>query len=88
VEVVANWKQPEPVTKMTKIRSFLGLAGYYRRFIKGFSTLATPMTRLLRKDIPFVWNDKCEKSFQELKRRLMTAPVLILQKKGKHTLFT
>jgi hypothetical protein len=80
VEAVANWKQPETVTE---IRSFLGLAGYYRQFIKGFSTLATLMTRLLRKDTPFVWNDKCEKSFQELKKRLMTMPVLGLPKEGK-----
>jgi hypothetical protein len=86
VEAVANWKQPETVTE---IRSFLWLAGYYRRFIKGFSTLATPMTRLLRKDVPFVWNDKCEKSFQELKRRLMTAPILILPEEGKtYALYT
>jgi hypothetical protein len=68
VEAVANWKHPEI---MTEIRSFLGLAGYYRRFIKGFSPLATLMTRLLKKDIPFMWNDKCEKSFQELKKRFI-----------------
>jgi hypothetical protein len=58
VEVVANWKQPEIVTE---IRSLLGLVGYYRRFIKEFSTSATPMTRLLRKDVSFLWNEKCEK---------------------------
>jgi hypothetical protein len=80
VEAVADWKQPEMVTE---IRSFLRLAGYYHRLIKGCSTLATPMTRLLRKDVPFEWNEKCEKSFQELKRRLMTALVLSLQEEGK-----
>jgi hypothetical protein len=86
VEVVANWKQPEMVTE---IRSFLGLAGYYRRFIKGFSTLVIPMTRLLKKDVPFVWNEKCEKSFQELKKRFMTAPVLCLPEEGKtYALYT
>jgi hypothetical protein len=53
---------------ITEIRSFLGLAGYYHRFIKGFSTLASPMMRLLKKDILFVWNEKYEKSFHELKR--------------------
>jgi hypothetical protein len=60
VETIANWKQPETITE---IRSFLGLARYYRRFIKGFSTLASPMTRLLRKDVPFEWDEECEKSF-------------------------
>jgi hypothetical protein len=65
------------------------LARYYHRFIKGFSTLASPITRLLKKDIPFVWNDKYEKSFQELKRRLMTAPVLSLPKEDKpYVLYT
>jgi hypothetical protein len=67
VHAIANWKQPETVSE---IRSFLGLAGYYHQFIKGFTTLATPITRLLKKDGPFIWNDRCEKSFQELKKRL------------------
>ena len=80
VEAIKNWKQPETVTE---IRSFLGLAGYYRRFIKRFSTLASPMTRLLKKDTPFVWNEKYEKSFQELKKKLMTAPVLSLPEESK-----
>jgi hypothetical protein len=65
------------------------LAGYYHQFIKGFSTLASPMTRLLRKDVPFEWNEKCEKSFQELKKRLMTAPVLSLPEEDKsYALYT
>jgi hypothetical protein len=64
VEAIANWKQLKFVTE---IRSFLGLATYYRRFIKGFSTLASLLTRLLRKEVPFEWNEKCEKSLQELK---------------------
>jgi hypothetical protein len=59
------------------------LAGYYRRFNKGFSTLATPITKLLRKEVPFEWNEKCEKNFQELKKRLMTALVLSLLEEGK-----
>jgi hypothetical protein len=53
------------------------LAGYYRRFIEGFSTIATPLTRLTRKNIRWEWSKKCDESFQELKRRLTTAPVLI-----------
>jgi hypothetical protein len=80
VKEISNWKQPETVTE---IRSFLGLARYYCRVINGFSTLATPMTRLLKKDLPFVWSEKCEKSFQELKRILMTAPILSLPEEGK-----
>ncbi|MCI79047.1 RNA-directed DNA polymerase (Reverse transcriptase), partial [Trifolium medium] len=64
VEAVQEWETPESVTE---IRSFLGLAGYYRRFIKGFSKLALSLTQLARKSQAFVWDDKCEKSFQELK---------------------
>jgi hypothetical protein len=73
VETVSNWQQP-----MSEIRSFLGLAGYYRRFIEEFSKIARPMTELLKKEKKFNWTESCEKSFQELKRRLTTAPVLTL----------
>ena len=75
VEAVTNWKQP---TMVTVVRSFLGLAGYYHRFIKGISNTAKPMTELTKKDKKFVWTEAYEKSFQELKKRLTTAPVLIL----------
>ncbi|XP_057756154.1 uncharacterized protein LOC130975364 [Arachis stenosperma] len=75
VEAVMNWEQP---TSMTEIRSFLGLAGYYRRFIKGFSQLALPLTKLTRKNTLFIWTPECEESFQAFKHRLITAPVLIL----------
>jgi hypothetical protein len=75
VKAVLEWKQP---TLALEIRSFLGLAGYYRRFIEGFSKIARPMTELLRKDTKFVWSEACERSFQELKRRLTSAPVLVL----------
>ena len=61
---------------VTDVRSFLGMAGYYRRFIEGFSTVAKPITQLLTKDKKFVWTEACEKSFQELKKKLTTAPVL------------
>ncbi|WVZ59366.1 hypothetical protein U9M48_009517 [Paspalum notatum var. saurae] len=73
VEAVLNWKQPESVTR---IRSFLGLAGYYRRFIKDFSKIAKPMTSLTKKNVKFIWSPKCEEGFQELKKLLTTAPVL------------
>ncbi|XP_070022120.1 uncharacterized protein [Nicotiana sylvestris] len=70
VAVVKN--RPKPTTP-TEICSFLGLAGYYRRFVEGFSTFASPMTKLTQKAVKFQWSDACEKSFQELKSRLTTA---------------
>jgi len=63
---------------MTEIQSFVGLAGYYRRFIEGFSKIVAPLTHLTRKDQPFAWTDRCEESFRELKQRLMSAPVLVI----------
>ncbi|WVZ80535.1 hypothetical protein U9M48_028004 [Paspalum notatum var. saurae] len=73
VECVLNWKQPETVTE---IRSFLGLAGYYRRFIKDFSKMAKPMTSLTKKNAKYSWSPNCEEAFQSLKISLTTAPVL------------
>ena len=75
VAAVTEWETP---TTVGEIRSFLGLAGYYRRFIENFSKIAKPMTELLKKEKKFVWTDECEASFQELKQRLVTAPVLTL----------
>ena len=75
VVTVTNWKSPMSVGE---IRSFLVLAGYYRRFIVNFSKIANPMTELLKKDTKFKWTEDCEASFQELKKHLVTAPVLIL----------
>ncbi|WVZ80610.1 hypothetical protein U9M48_028069, partial [Paspalum notatum var. saurae] len=73
VEDVLNWKQPQTVTK---IRSFLGLAGYYHRFIKDFSKIAKPMTALNQKNAKFAWSQKCEEAFGMLKTLLTSAPVL------------
>ncbi|WVZ52383.1 hypothetical protein U9M48_003449 [Paspalum notatum var. saurae] len=73
VEDVLNWKQPETVTE---IRSFLGLAGYYRRFIKDFSKTTKPMTSLTKKNAKYVWSPNCEEAFQTLKKLLTSAPVL------------
>nr|XP_025669961.1 uncharacterized protein LOC112769690 [Arachis hypogaea] len=70
-----DWGRP---TSVIEIRSFLGLAGYYRRFFKGFSQIALPLTRLTRKDAPFIWTPECKESFQALKQKLTTAPVLVL----------
>nr|KYP37777.1 Transposon Ty3-I Gag-Pol polyprotein [Cajanus cajan] len=80
VEAVLEWRTPKSVFE---IRSFLGLAGYYRRFIENFSRLALPLTKLTKKDQPFVWDSRCEESFQELKRRLTSAPVLVLPDPSK-----
>ena len=79
VEVVMSWERPKSVFE---IRSFLGLAGYYRRFIEDFSKIAAPMTRLTRKEVKFEWNDRCEEAIQELKRRLTSAPILIVPDRG------
>ena len=75
IEAIVNWKPP---TNVTKIRSFLGLAGYYRKFVEGFSKLAAPLTKLTRKEEKFVWSEACQESFDELKRKLTSAPVLTL----------
>nr|AAL77161.1 Putative polyprotein [Oryza sativa Japonica Group] len=75
VESVTKWTPPKTVSQ---IRSFLGLAGYYRRFIENFSRIARPMTQLLKKDEKFKWTAECDKSFEELKKKLVSAPVLIL----------
>ena len=72
---MTNWEAP---TTVGEIRSFLGLAGYYRRFIGNFSKIAKPMMELLKKDTKFKWTEECEASFQELKKHLVTALVLIL----------
>ena len=80
VEVVLKWEKP---TNMIEIRSFLGLAGYYRRFIEGFSIIASPLTKLTCKEVRFIWSQECDKSFQELKRRLILAPVLALPSRIK-----
>ncbi|KAL0553835.1 hypothetical protein IC582_007739 [Cucumis melo] len=73
IEAVTGWTRPSTVSE---VRSFLGLAGYYRRFVENFSRIATPLTQLTRKGVPFVWSKACEDSFQTLKQKLVTAPVL------------
>ena len=65
VKAVVEWTRP---TSVFDIRSFLGLTGYHRRFIEGFSKLSGPLTALTRKNARFVWTDECEQCFQELKR--------------------
>ena len=74
IQAIIHWKAP---TSVTEIHSFLGLAGYYRKFVEGFSSIAKPITQLLKKDKKFEWTQKCEDSFQELKKRLTTSPIQI-----------
>ncbi|GJT22234.1 retrotransposon protein, putative, ty3-gypsy subclass [Tanacetum coccineum] len=75
VEAITKWPRP---TTVTEVRSFLGLAGYYRCFVEGFSRLALPLTQLMRKGEKFVWTDERQESFEELKQRLVSAPILTL----------
>ncbi|RVW83863.1 Retrovirus-related Pol polyprotein from transposon 412 [Vitis vinifera] len=63
---------------VTEIRSFLGLPSYYRRFIEGFSKIALPLTKLTQKGVKFEWSNDCERSFQELKNKLVTTPILTI----------
>lgn len=74
VKAVKNLPEPKTVTQL---RGFLGLAGYYRRFIQGYGVISKPITDLLRKD-GFNWTKKAEKAFDKLKLALTTAPVLAL----------
>jgi hypothetical protein len=75
VQDVLNWNPPKNVPE---IKSFLGLAGYYCWFIEGFSKIVKPLTSLLEKGKEFKWDDRCQTSFEELKKKLTTAPVLIM----------
>jgi hypothetical protein len=75
IKSVMEWEAP---TTQTEVRGFLGLAGYYRKFVEGFSSIARPMTQLLKTDKKFEWTPKYEECFQELKKRLVTALVLTM----------
>ncbi|GJV54275.1 hypothetical protein Tco_1450016 [Tanacetum coccineum] len=75
IESIKDWASPKTPTE---IRQFLGLAGYYRRFIKGFSKIAKPMTKLTQKNVKFDWSEKAEATFQWLKQKLCSAPILSL----------
>jgi hypothetical protein len=74
VQEVLDWKAP---TTVHEVRSFLGLTGYYRRFILDFLKIAKPMTQLLEKDNKFVWTPECEQAFRTLRTLLTSAPVLV-----------
>jgi hypothetical protein len=74
VQEVMEWRPPKSVHQ---IRSFLGLAGYYRRFVPDLSRISKSMTELLKKGVKFVWDGKCDNAFQTLKQYLTSAPVLV-----------
>ena len=75
IKCIQEWPHPKNATEG---RSFLGLAGYYRKYVKGFSSIAQPMTKLTGKDVMFTWSEECEESFAALKNMLTNAPVLVL----------
>ncbi|XP_075473862.1 uncharacterized protein LOC142504906 [Primulina tabacum] len=80
VEAITEWPKPK---NAIDIRSFLGLAGYYRKFVEGFSSIAISLTRLTQKNSKFIWDEDCEKSFQTLKEKLASTPVLALPTEDK-----
>ena len=80
IELAIEWK---PLRNVTEVHSFLGLASYYRRFVKGFFMTATPMARLLQKNVKYEWSKKCQRSFDKLKAFLTEAPVLTQLTCGK-----
>ena len=73
IKVIVNWLPPKNITQL---KSFLGAVGYYRKFIKNFAQIANPLFNLLKKDVSFVWSDKCNIAFERLKKSLTIAPVL------------
>ena len=73
IEAVTSWQPPRTVKE---IRSFLGLAGYYRRFVRNFSSIARPLTQLTRKGVSFTWTPECQHAFEQMKERFTSSPVL------------
>ena len=73
VKAIEDWLIPK---NAHEVRSFMGLAGYYRRFVEGFSKIAKPITTLQRKGIRYEWTNECDVAFAELKRLLTSAPIL------------
>ncbi|RVW72184.1 Transposon Ty3-I Gag-Pol polyprotein [Vitis vinifera] len=75
VKAIQEW---DPPTKVPQLRSFLGLVNYYRRFIKGYSGRATPLTDLLKKNKAWEWDERCQQAFEDLKKAVTEEPVLAL----------
>ena len=86
IEAVEKWPAPK---NLHEVRSFLGLCGYYRRFVKNFAAVASPMTALTEKGRPFRWGQGCQDAFEQLKAQLVTSPVLAMPRdKGQFILDT
>ena len=86
IEKVRDWPQPR---NLHDVKAFYGLCSYYRKFVQDFATVAAPLTRLMRKEDKFVWDDGCDEAFSELKNRLITSPILALpQPQGRFILDT
>ena len=81
IKAIQYWPVPKDVTD---VRSFMGITGYYRRFIEGFSRIANPITSLQKKGNKFDWNQKCEDSFKKLKTLLTSAPILRIADPNKN----
>ena len=81
IKAIEDWPVPKDVTD---VRSFMGITGYYRWFIEGFSRIANPITSLQKKGKKFDWNQKCEDSFKKLKTLLTTAPILRIANPNKY----
>lgn len=75
INAIKNWPTPKTIGE---VRSFYGLVSFYRHFVKGFSTIATPLTEVIKKDRPFKWGDEQAKAFKDLKAMLISAPLLHL----------
>ncbi|WMV30015.1 hypothetical protein MTR67_023400 [Solanum verrucosum] len=75
IQTVVEWRPPN---SLIVVRSFLGLAGYYRIFVQAFSIIASPLTKLLKKGVNFIWDDKCQESFETVKSLLTQVPILTL----------
>jgi len=88
-EKIAAIRDWPPCRNVTEVKAFMRLSGYYRRFVKDFSLVASPLYGLTKKGIEFVWTNECQEAFEELKRRLVSGPILALPKnEGMYVLDT
>ena len=82
IDTILQWERPK---NMMEIHNFLRLVGYYRNFIKDFSKIIAPLTKLTRKDVKFDWDNSCKSTFVELKQRLTSTPILTVPNSQGHT---